>query len=116
MHLAGQIGDHLHGGTSSTLLVQTHSQGKFVMVDFSAHNPSGKLLSFSSVLNSEGAAKPSTLSLSACCRIIDEHGGRLLQSTTSDKPAFRMELQVATHSAGRSQLVAPSRAAARSSS
>jgi hypothetical protein len=47
-------------------------------------------------LNSEGENKPSTLSLSACCRIVEEHGGRLLQTLSSVRPAFRMELQLAS--------------------
>lgn len=121
MHLAGQIGAHLNSETNSTLLVRTHSQGNVVLVDFSCYgpsslDPSSQLPASLSLLNSEGGNKASTLSLSACCRIVEEHGGRLLQSSTPGNPAYRMELRVATNSAGRSSLAPPNRAAARSSS
>ena len=116
MHLAGQIIAHLNRDEPSTLFVRTHSQGSFVLVDFSAYDPSSPPLSYLSSLSSEGGNKPSTLSLSACCRIVEEHGGRLLQPSTPGNPAFRMELQVATNSAGRSSFAAATRAAARSSS
>ena len=116
MHLAGQIIAHLNRDEQSTLFVRTHSQGSFVLVDFSSYDPSSQPLSYLSSLSSEGGNKPSTLSLSACCRIVEEHGGRLLQPSTPGNPAFRMELQVATNSAGRSSFAAATRAAARSSS
>ena len=116
MHLAGQIIAHLNRDEQSTLFVRTHSQGSFVLVDFSSYDPSSQPLSYLSSLSSEGGNKPSTLSLSACCRIVEEHGGRLLQPSTPGNPAFRMELQVATNSAGRSSFAAATKAAARSSS
>ena len=120
MHLAGQINARLDREKHSVLLVRTHSKGNLVMVDFSSHDPSvdassQQPISFPSLLTSEGANKPSTLSLSACCRIVEEHGGRLLQPSASDRPAFRMELQVAASAANRPAFTA-SRAAARSSS
>jgi nitrogen-specific signal transduction histidine kinase len=120
MHLAGQISARLNPETHSTLFVRTHSQGNFVLVDFSSYDPSAdpssEPPSYPSLLNSEGGNKPSTLSLSACCRIVEEHGGRLLQPSTPGNPAFRVELQVATNSASRSSFAATNRAAARSSS
>jgi signal transduction histidine kinase len=116
MHLAGQIIAHLNRDEQSILFVRTHSQGRFVLVDFSSYDPSSQPLSYLSSLSSEGGNKPSTLSLSACCRIVEEHGGRLLQPSTPGNPAFRMELQVATNSASRSLFAAATRAAARSSS
>ena len=116
IHLAGQIGAQLNRETNSALFVSTHSQGNFVVVDYSSYDPSSQPFSFPSTLHSAGANKPSTLSLSACCRIVEEHGGRLLQPSTPGNPAFRMELQIATHSASRSPLALPNRAAARSSS
>lgn len=116
MHLAGQIIAHLNRDEQSTLFVRTHSQGNFVLVDFSSYDPSSQPLSYLSSLSSEGGNKPSTLSLNACCRIVEEHGGRLLQPSAPGNPAFRMELQVATNSASRSSFAAATRAAARSSS
>jgi nitrogen-specific signal transduction histidine kinase len=118
MHLAGQISAPLHRGARSILFVHTHSKGDRVTVDFSSFDPSGGSASQPSSelspLNSEGANKASTLSLSACCRIIEEHGGRLLHSSTSSYSAFRLELQVMRSTAGRSSY-APNRAAARGS-
>ena len=120
LHLAGQIGAQLTRETHSTLFVRTRSQGKFVVVDFSSYDPSGEPasppLSFQPVLNSEGGDKPVTLSLSACCRIVEEHGGRLLQPSTPGRAAFRMELGVLANSATRSAVAASNRAAARGSS
>ena len=75
--------------THSTLFVRTHSQGNFVLVDFSSYDlgdPSSQPLAFPSLLSSEGGNKPSTLSLSACCRIVEEHGGRLLQPSIRVTP------------------------------
>jgi signal transduction histidine kinase len=136
MHLAGQINAHLNRETQSTLIVHSHSQGNLVLVDFSSceaasgdglpgdrasgdqasDERASQPLSYSSPLNSEGENKPSTLSLSACCRIVEEHGGRLLQPSTPGNPAFRMELRVAGNSAGRAALAASSWPAARGSS
>ena len=113
MHLAGQINARLTDELHSTLLIRTHSEGEAVRVDFLSCDPSAAL-QFCSILGSEGPNKPSTLSLSACCRIVEEHGGRLLQSSSPDNIAFRMELQVATHSANRLSYGAPSSTAARS--
>ena len=116
MHLAGQVIAHPNRDEHSTLFVRTHSQGSFVLVDFSSYDPSSQPLSYLSSLSSEGGNKPSTLSLSACCRIVEEHGGRLLQPSSPGNPSFRVELQIATSSAGRSSFAAATRAAARSSS
>jgi len=119
MHLAGQIIAHLSRDEHSTLFVSTHSHGNFVLVDFFSYDPgdpSSQPPSYLSLLSSEGVNKPSTLSLSACCRIVEEHGGRLLQPSTPGNPAFRMELQVATSSASRSSFAPATRAAARSTS
>jgi signal transduction histidine kinase len=114
LHLAGQVGARPHPESQSTLFLRTHRAGDFVLVDFSSYDlsdPSSPPLAFSSVFHSEGGNKPSTLSLSACCRIVEEHGGRLLQPA-SGTSAFRMELRIASTLASRDQLARPSRAAA----
>jgi His Kinase A (phospho-acceptor) domain len=119
IHLAGQVSAHLNPETSSTLLVRTQRKGNLVSVDFSSYDPSAnppsQALSFPSALSSEGENKPLTLSLSACCRIVEEHGGRLLRSAAPGDPAFRMELQVAANSANRASFMV-NRAAARGTS
>ncbi|MGD0212769.1 MAG: histidine kinase dimerization/phospho-acceptor domain-containing protein [Terriglobales bacterium] len=115
IHLAGQIRASLNRETHSTLFVVTHNADGIVLVDFSSYDLSSPV-SFSSPLTSEGANKPATLSLSACCRIVEEHGGRLLQSSTPGSGAFRMELRAATSSGLRSPFTPANRAAARSGS
>ncbi len=124
LHLAGQIGAQLPRETQSTLFVRTHSQGDLVLVDFSSYEPSGKpsgdfspqSRSFQPVLTSTGGDKSATLSLSACCRIVEEHGGLLLRPSSPGRAAFRMELRVLANSAARSSLAATNRAAARGGS
>jgi len=115
MHLAGQVRARVNRENHPTLFVRTRSQGDLVMVDFSSCDTFSRPLFFSSPLSSEGANKPSTLSLGACCRIVEEHGGRLWQPEDPGDPAFRMELRMAASSSGRS-FGAASRAAARSGS
>jgi nitrogen-specific signal transduction histidine kinase len=115
MHLAGQINARRTHEPNSLLLIRTHSQGDSVLVDFSSHDPSAAL-HFFSLLGSEGPNRPSTLSLGACCRIVEEHGGRLLQSSTPGKIAFRMELRTAPNAVSRPSYGAANRAAAHSSS
>ena len=116
MHLAGQINAQLKRTPNPALSVRSHSQGNVVLVDFAAFDassdPASERPSVSWVLYSEGGNKPASLSLSACCRIVEEQGGRLLQPAASGNAAFRMELQVATSSASRAPLAAPVRAAA----
>ena len=107
LHLGGQVGSQLDGESHAALLICTRNEGKTVHVDFIADTPISQNLSFQSVLR-EGANKPSTLSLSACCRIVQEHGGRLLQLSTTEIPAFRLELPASLKSA----IGQPSRAAA----
>ncbi|HXB99813.1 MAG TPA: histidine kinase dimerization/phospho-acceptor domain-containing protein [Terriglobales bacterium] len=115
MHLTGQISAHLDRETNSSLLIHTHRLGNLVLVDFSHDEPSSHSSSYTLSLNSEGENKPSTLSLSACCRIVEEHGGRLLQPSTSVNAAFRMELQAAANATSRPSFSLSNRSAARSS-
>jgi hypothetical protein len=119
LHLASQVSARLHRESHSGLLVRTHRQGKVVLVDFSGCHPSASPSlpprSYPSLLRSEGSNKPVTLSLSACCRIVEEHGGRLLQTSTPGDFAFRMELQAAENFVGRTAIAGTGRAAATSS-
>ncbi len=119
IHLAGQIRNRRNRETLSTLFIRTHSEDELVLVDFSCYDGSYGAppppLSFTSALNSDGANKPSTLSLNACCRIVEEHGGQLLEPAAPANAAFRMELHTATGS-GRVSSFASSRAAVRNSS
>ncbi len=101
MHLAGQVNAGPERDTHLSLHIRTHSKSNRVLVDFWLGDPdasSAPALPFTTVLESEGASKPATLSLSACCRIVEEHGGRLLQPDEGNSPAFRMELQLAASS------------------
>lgn len=119
LHLAGQVCVHLDHEAQATLLVRTRSEGDFVQVDFfscdSSVGPSPRPTPQPSHFHAVDTEKASSLSLSACCRIVEEHGGRLLQYPTPGNSGFRMELRVAANSAGRSY-GGPSRAAARSGS
>lgn len=99
LHLAGQISAQLNSETHSALLVRTHQKGDSVLVDFFAGAPLLQPPLCDTLLTSEGANKPSTLSLSACCRIVEEHGGRLLRPSTQEVPGFRLELPIASKSA-----------------
>jgi len=115
-HLAGWISANLNRETHPTLLVRTHSEGGVVLVDFAADdpsaNPASQPLLFSSVFSSENSTQPPSLSLSACCRIVEEQGGRLLQASAPGNTAFRMELRVAPSSASRVSFAPASRTAA----
>lgn len=108
LHLAGQIAAQLDSGTNSDLCVRTCQVGNTLLVDFFAEAPFLGSPSFDLVLASEGEHRASTLSLNACCRIIEEHGGRLLRPSNLTIPAFRLELTIASNSSSSE----PNRAAA----
>lgn len=117
IHLAGQIKVHLNGENHRTLFVRTQVHDQFVFVDFFPYSvpsddTSRQAISFSCVFNSDGTTNSLSLSLNACCRIVEEHGGRLLQSSSSGAHAFRMELRVAASAAVRSSLAESNRAVA----
>ncbi|MBI3644660.1 MAG: hypothetical protein HY233_01650 [Acidobacteriales bacterium] len=116
LHLAGQIGTHLRPEENSGLHIQTRHDGDAVLADFSSGASSE--LPYQPLHDSESGARPSTLSLGACCRIVQEHGGRLLAQRSPDGyVAFRMKLPVAAKSSSQSVFSsAPTRAVAGSSS
>jgi len=95
LHLAGQIAAQLDSGTNCSLCIRTRHEGGSLLVDFFAEAPFLGSPSFDLLLSSEGTHKPATLSLNACCRIVEEHRGRLLRPSNLTIPAFRMELSVA---------------------
>jgi C4-dicarboxylate-specific signal transduction histidine kinase len=120
LHLAGQVRTQIDNETDAIVVISTRSQDDVVLVDFYPGNGSRENsqqpLSFSEPLNLEQGPKPNSLALSACCRIVEEHGGRLLQPVNSATPAFRVELRAASGSKNRSSFNALNRAAARGSS
>jgi len=95
LHLAGQIAAQLDSGTNCSLCIRTRHEGGSLLVDFFAEAPFLGSPSFDLLLTSDGPHRPSTLSLNACCRIVEEHGGRLLRPSNLTIPAFRMELAAA---------------------
>jgi len=99
-HLAGQIGGQYDSETHSALLIRSGLEDNFVVIEFSTGTPFMSRPDCDTLLTSEGVNKPSTLSLSACSRIIEEHNGRLLRPSKAGVHAFRLELPVASKSAG----------------
>ena len=99
LHLASQIASQLDPGMTSSLCVRTHRDGNQLQVDFFAEAPFLGTPTFDLVMSSEGNPRPATLSLSACCHIVEEHGGRLLRPKNLTIPAFRVELAAASQSA-----------------
>jgi signal transduction histidine kinase len=99
LHLAGQISVQLDPGTNCSLCIRTGHEGGSLLVDFFAEAPFLGPPSFDLLLTSEGVHRPDTLSLNACCRIVEEQGGRLLRPSNLTIPAFRVELSVAANSA-----------------
>ena len=115
LHLAGQITSEFLPETPPGLYVQTSRDGNFVVLDFRSDLASTEP-QYQILRTSEGGKKPSTLSLNACCRIVEEHGGRLLSKASGSRfTAFRLELPVATNTStgsSPSHLISPNRATA----
>jgi len=113
LHLAGQITSQLPSEAHLGLHVQTRQDEDFVVFDFKSDAASPEP-PYQLLRTSQGGNKPSSLSLTACCRIAEEHGGRLLwQTSHGGYRAFRLELPVATKtSSGSSPSLNPTRAAA----
>lgn len=109
LHLAVQITSQFHSEAHPRLHVQTSRHDNFVVLDFRSNaasaEPPQELLA-----TSEGGTKPSTLSLNACCRIAEEHGGHILaQPSGGGYSAFRLELPVATKTSSDSSPSNPGR-------
>lgn len=120
LHLAGQISAQMDAGKNSTVWIRTQGQNDVVFIDFYPadwlSSDSSESISFTSLLAPEGGNKPTTLSLSACCRILEEHGGRIWLPSLQAFAAFRVELRAAANSRNRSSYTALNRSAARSTS
>ncbi|HVM92411.1 MAG TPA: histidine kinase dimerization/phospho-acceptor domain-containing protein [Terriglobales bacterium] len=98
-HLASQIGGQFDANSHSALLIRTSLENDSVVIEFLTGAPTLHRPVCDQQLNAEGANKPSTLSLSACSRIVEEHGGRLLRPGREDIHAFRLEFPTASKSA-----------------
>lgn len=109
LHLAGQIGIQLSSENHPVLFVRTRHEGGKVVIDFFSGNPYSQPPQCDLLLTTEGDNKASTLSLSACCRIVAEHGGHILRPTDPQVLGFRLELPIA-----KSGSLQPHRAAAHS--
>lgn len=113
LHLAGQITAQLDSNEQRALTIRGSQRSDMIVVDFLAETSASESPAFdtSSRLRAEEIGKPSTLSLSACCRIVEDHGGYLSRASAVGIPGFRMELPIASRSA-----IQQNRIAARSGS
>lgn len=91
LHLAGQACSQANADRPVTLHVQTRSDGDWVVVELTCDcGPSKQPWQ---LLDGETAEKHTTLSLSACRRIMKEHGGRILfQSSSQGISGFVLQL------------------------
>jgi hypothetical protein len=101
LHLAGQIAAQLDSNGQRALTIRGSQRSDMIVVDFLADTsaPESPAFDTSSRLRAEEISKPSTLSLSACCRIVEDHGGYLSRPSAVGVPGFRMELPIASRSA-----------------
>jgi hypothetical protein len=115
LHLAGQITHQSRSKADLELYVHTHREGGFVALDFSSSATSSES-PYQMLRTSAGENKISSLSLNACCRIAEDHCGRILSQPAPDGySAFRLELPIATpasRASSPSEPVNPPRAAA----
>jgi two-component system, NtrC family, sensor kinase len=94
LHLAAQVTSQFQTQANRELHIQSRRDGNLNVIDFfgEAVRPEP----FRPLPRSEGAGRSSSLSLNACCRIAEDHGGRILTQTAPDgEIAFRLELPIA---------------------
>ena len=95
LHLAGQTAIRLNPRANCALYVRTHAEKDTVVLEFSRVAPSAGHSGWS-LHNAGKETEPATLSLSACRKIVEEHGGRILSQWSANDPvAFHLELPTA---------------------
>lgn len=113
LHLAGQIASQFHPEVHRELYVQSCRKDNLVVLDFRSNVASTE--PYQLLGTAESGNKPSSLSLNACCRIVEQQfGGRILaQPCGSGYATFRLELPVASKaSSDSSPGITPASAAA----
>jgi len=91
LHLAGQVCSQASPDRPATLHVQTGTDGEWVLVEFSCDCFSGD--ESWRLLEGDDAEKHASLSLSACRRIVKEHGGHIFFKSSSQTIfAFLLQL------------------------
>jgi signal transduction histidine kinase len=117
LHLAGQIASQFRPEEQATLSVETWQDDTVLVFEFRS-DAASRELPYQLFRSSLGGNKPSSLSLTACCRMVEEHDGRLLcQPGAGGYRAFRLELPVATKTSSASSApLTPIRTAAGSAS
>ena len=109
LHLGGQIANQFDADADENpgLSVETRREDSFVVLDFKS-NAASTEPPYLLLHTLSGENKISSLSLSACHRIVEQHGGRILaQPSPRGFAAFRVELPVTTRSSSGSWPASP---------
>ena len=105
LHLAGQACSQVNPEKPTTLHVQTRNEGDWVIVECRCECSASENLPWL-LLDGEAAEKCTTLSLSACQRIVKEHRGRIsCQRSGEIVTGFRVELPPAVRSTAKSSAI-----------
>ena len=80
LHLAGQVCSQASADRPATLHVQTRTDGEWALLEFTCDCSPGK--QSWQLLEGDLAEKHASLSLSACRRIVKEHGGHIFFQTS----------------------------------
>jgi His Kinase A (phospho-acceptor) domain len=82
LHLSGQVCSQANADRPATLHVQTRTDGQWVVMEFTCDCSPGK--QSWQLLDGDAARKHTTLSLSACHRIVKEHRGHIFFHSSSE--------------------------------